>query len=60
MYFTDRKINRRALSWSDIDFKNFSESQNLINQPYDEVNFPETEKSICQRFLVILKLLRSF
>lgn len=37
MYFTDRKTNRRALSWSDIDFKNFSKSQNLINQPYDEV-----------------------
>lgn len=36
MYFTDRNTNRKAISWSGLDFKNFSESKNLINQPYDE------------------------
>lgn len=36
MYFTDRNTNRKAMSWSGLDFKNFSKSDNLVNQPYDE------------------------
>lgn len=36
MYFTDRNTNRTAMSWSGMDFKNFAEAENLINQPYDE------------------------
>ena len=24
------------MSWSSLDFKNFSEAENLANQPYDE------------------------
>lgn len=36
MYFTDRNTNRKAMSWAGEDFKNFSEADNLINQPYDE------------------------
>lgn len=36
MYFTDRKTNRTALSWSGLDFKNFSESENPVNQAYNE------------------------
>ena len=36
MYFTDRNTNRTAMSWSGADFKNFSEAENLTNQPYDE------------------------
>ena len=36
MYFTDRNTNRTAMSWSGMDFKNFVEAENLINQPYDE------------------------
>lgn len=36
MYFTDRKTNRLAMSWSGIEFKNFAESEILINQVYDE------------------------
>lgn len=37
MYFTDRNTKRRALSWSGLDFKKFSDSQEKANQPYDEV-----------------------
>jgi hypothetical protein len=36
VYFTDRNTNRIVLSWSSIDFINFTKAQNLINQPYDE------------------------
>lgn len=36
MYFTDRNTNRKAMSWSGLDFKCFSEAENLVNQPYDE------------------------
>lgn len=36
MYFTDRNTNRSVMSWSSDDFKNFAESQNPINQDYDE------------------------
>ena len=37
MYFTDRNTNRKEMSWSGLDFKNFSEAENQKNQPYDEV-----------------------
>lgn len=37
MYFTDRKTNRKEMSWSGIDFKNFEDSAQKINLPYDEV-----------------------
>lgn len=36
MYFTDRNTNRTVMSWSGSNFKNFADSENLINQPYDE------------------------
>lgn len=36
MYFTDRNTNRSVMSWSSDDFKNFAESQNPMNQHYDE------------------------
>lgn len=36
VYFTDRNSNRKSMSWSLLDFKNFSEAENLANQPYDE------------------------
>lgn len=36
MYFTDRNTNRKAMSWSGFDFKEFSEAKNPVNQPYDE------------------------
>jgi len=36
MYFTDRNTNRKAMSWSGLDFKCFSEAENLVNQSYDE------------------------
>lgn len=36
MYFTDRNTNRKAMSWSGLDFKKFSEAENPMNQPYDE------------------------
>lgn len=36
VYFTDRNSNRKSMSWSSLDFKNFSEAENLANQPYDE------------------------
>ena len=37
MFFTDRKTNRKAMSWSGLDFKNFEESSQKFNLPYDEV-----------------------
>lgn len=37
MYFTDRKTNRKEMSWSGMDFKNFEASDEKINLPYDEV-----------------------
>ena len=37
MYFTDRNTNRKAMSWSDFEFKQFSEAENPVNQPFDEV-----------------------
>ena len=36
MYFTDRKTNRKATSWSGDDFINFSNAENGMNQAYDE------------------------
>lgn len=36
MYFTDRKTNRKALSWSGMEFKQFEESSEKFNQKYDE------------------------
>lgn len=36
MYFTDKKSKREKMSWSGVDFLKFQESQNSINQPYDE------------------------
>ncbi len=36
MYFTDRNTNRKVRSWSGSDFKRFAETEDLINQPYDE------------------------
>lgn len=36
MYFTDRNTNRKALSWSGLDFKKFSENPERVNQVYDE------------------------
>ena len=36
MYFTDRKTNRKATSWSGGDFINFSNAENGMNQAYDE------------------------
>ena len=37
MYFTDRNTNRKAMSWSGFEFKQFSEAENPVNQPFDEV-----------------------
>lgn len=37
MFFTDRKTNRKVMSWSGLDFKKFEESSQKINLPYDEV-----------------------
>lgn len=36
VYFTDRNTNRKSMAWSDLDFRNFSKVENLVNQPYDE------------------------
>ena len=36
MYFTDRNTNRKALSWSGMDFLEFSTADNPINQIFDE------------------------
>ncbi len=36
VYFTDRNTNRKSMSSSGLDFKHFSEAENLANQPYDE------------------------
>lgn len=36
MYFTDKKTNRSALSWSGLEFKAFSDSLSKFNQSYDE------------------------
>lgn len=36
MFFTDRKTNRKALSWSGLDFQNFENSNEKYNQKYDE------------------------
>lgn len=35
-YFTDRRTNRTATSWSDMDFKAFVEAKDRFNQPYDD------------------------
>ena len=37
MFFTDRKTNRKAMSWSGLDFKKFEENSQKFNLPYDEV-----------------------
>ena len=36
MYFTDRKTNRKALSWSGMEFENFEENPQKYNLNYDE------------------------
>lgn len=36
MYFTEKNTNRKAKSWSGLDFRNFAEAESQINQPYDE------------------------
>ncbi|MDP3058381.1 MAG: teicoplanin resistance protein VanZ [bacterium] len=36
MYFTDKNTNRKAHSWSSLDFKNLADAAERINQPYDE------------------------
>ena len=36
MYFTDRKTNRKSLSWNGMEFKQFEESNQKFNQNYDE------------------------
>lgn len=36
MYFTDRKTNRKSLSWNGMEFKQFEESNQKFNQKYDE------------------------
>ena len=36
MYFTDRKTNRKSLSWNGTEFKQFEESNQKFNQKYDE------------------------
>lgn len=36
MYFTEKNTNRKAMSWSGLDFRNFAEAEIKINQPYDE------------------------
>lgn len=35
-YFTDKESNRKAMSWSGLDFKRFSEAKKPINQIYNE------------------------
>ena len=37
MYFSDKNTNRKAQSWSGLDFSNFDNASRKINQPYDEV-----------------------
>lgn len=37
MFFTDRKTNRKELSWSGAQFQAFSNSKHKFNQPFDEV-----------------------
>lgn len=37
MYFTEKSSIRTVMSWSGLDFKEFAEAENKINQPYDEV-----------------------
>lgn len=36
MYLTDRDTNRKAMLWAGLNFKDFSEANNPINQPCDE------------------------
>jgi hypothetical protein len=36
MYFTEKNTNRRAMSFSSDGFNKFAESEEKINQPYDE------------------------
>lgn len=36
MYFSDRKTNRKSLSWNGMEFKQFEESNQKFNQKYDE------------------------
>jgi len=36
MYFTDKNTNRKAQSWSGLDFKNFADASKKTNQSYDE------------------------
>lgn len=36
MYFTDKNTNRKAQSWSSLDFNNFVDAPQKINQPYGE------------------------
>ena len=36
MYFTDRNTNRKAHSWSGMEFKQFEENSEKFNQNYDE------------------------
>lgn len=36
MYFTDRKTNRKKMSWGGIEFKRFVSSKEKYNQPFDE------------------------
>ena len=35
-YFTEKKANRKSLSWSSEDFDRFRNADSSINQPYDE------------------------
>jgi hypothetical protein len=35
-YFTDRNTNRTKMSWNSMDFRNFQNAQDKINQKYDE------------------------
>lgn len=36
MYFTDRNTNRTKMSWSGLQFSNFSKSKQKYNQKFDE------------------------
>ncbi len=36
MYFTEKNTNRKVMSWSGEDFKRFADSEDKINQPFDE------------------------
>lgn len=36
MYFTEKNTNRKAMSWSSLDFENFAVAENQLNLPYDE------------------------